>query len=121
MYIRFVFVSDSVQTNNEGWIIDNINIGYISYGGIDDKVEKFIHISLLPNPSSDKLTVIAIPTACREKQSTVSIYNIQGEFLMQLPLKQEKTQIDISSLANGMYFVKVNTEKGIAVKKFVKE
>ena len=31
------------------------------------------------------------------------------------------TTIDISALASGMYFVKVKTENGIAVKKFIKE
>jgi len=29
--------------------------------------------------------------------------------------------LDISGFARGMYFIKVKTEKGVAVKKFVKE
>jgi hypothetical protein len=40
---------------------------------------------------------------------------------MQQPMLQAKTNIDISAFAKGVYFVKLKTEKGVAVKKFVKE
>jgi len=29
--------------------------------------------------------------------------------------------VNVSDLASGIYFVKVKTEKGVAVKKFIKE
>jgi hypothetical protein len=34
---------------------------------------------------------------------------------------QTKTNIDISTFAKGIYYIKLITEKGIAVKKVIKE
>ena len=35
--------------------------------------------------------------------------------------RQSEFKIDISHFANGIYFVKTATEKGVVIKKFVKE
>lgn len=53
--------------------------------------------------------------------TNISISNLQGQQLLQTLSQQAKTTIDISSLANGIYFLKVENEKGVAVKKFIKE
>jgi hypothetical protein len=75
-------------------------------------------ITLYPNPASDNITV---EIASLAKTQTISIYNIQGQLLIQQPMMQAKTNIDISAFSKGLYFLKVENEKSIAVKKFVKE
>jgi hypothetical protein len=73
--------------------------------------------SIFPNPATTNLSI----TASAAKQSIISILNLQGQLLKQLSTNSETTNIDISNLARGMYFLQVSSEKGSAVKKFIKE
>ncbi|MFA4852230.1 MAG: SBBP repeat-containing protein [Bacteroidales bacterium] len=82
--------------------------------GINEFSNKF-DISVFPNPSIDNITII-IP-----QKATIEISNIQGQLIKTLAVSSNKTSIDVSAFPCGMYVVKVKTEKGVAVKKFVKE
>jgi uncharacterized protein (TIGR02145 family) len=80
-------------------------------------VEKGINpnqIKIYPNPTTTTLNIVGLTiTAIAE------VYDISGK---QLLTKQLNTnQIDISSLAKGLYFIKLSTEVGSVVRKFVKE
>jgi hypothetical protein len=72
-------------------------------------------IIIYPNPATDKL-YIEVP-----KKSDIEISNIQGQQIKSIAASDNTTTIDISTFAKGMYFVKVKTENGIAVKKFIKQ
>ena len=72
--------------------------------------------TVYPNPVQNKLT---IETNCKE--SILSISDINGEEMMKQQVKESKTQIDLSSLKNGVYFVKVINNKTSVVKKIIKE
>ena len=72
-------------------------------------------ITIFPNPANNYIT-IEVP-----QQATIEITNIQGKLIKTLAAKSNKTNIDVSAFSSGVYFVKVKTEKGIMVKKFVKE
>lgn len=74
-------------------------------------------ISIYPNPADDNI-IIEIPASMNE---TIFIYNIMGQLLLQQPMQQAKEEINISSLAAGVYFIKVSSSDGIAVRKFIKE
>ena len=73
---------------------------------------------IYPNPANDNIT---IESTIVNKDAMISIYNIQGELLLQQTMLQNKTNVNVSALPSGLYFVKVKTEKGEAVIKFVKE
>lgn len=75
------------------------------------------NISLFPNPATTNLSVIANAA----KQSIISIFNTQGQLIKTLTVNGTKTNIDVSDLSYGVYMVRVKTDKGIAVKKFIKE
>ena len=82
-------------------------------------------INIYPNPTTDNLTVEA------PAQSTIQIFTIQGQLIKTITTIGAKTNIDhvglssyvvdVSALPAGVYVVEVRTEKGIAVKKFIKE
>lgn len=71
-----------------------------------------------PNPASTSITVENIPTGNNNK---LSVYNIQGELIIQKQLYQEKTEINISNLPNGIYILKIEGFDGVKVRKFIKE
>ena len=53
--------------------------------------------------------------------ATIEVLDIYGKLLQTLKADSEITQINVSSLANGMYFVRMTTEQGTVTKRFVKK
>ena len=48
------------------------------------------------------------------------LFDVYGKLLEIVPITGETTAIDVSDLANGMYFVRVTCEEGMVTKQFVK-
>ncbi len=71
---------------------------------------------LYPNPVKD---VLHFNSKENLDIKSVEIYNMLGQIVVVVP--NATTSIDVSSLTNGNYFVKINTEKGSATTKFIKE
>jgi hypothetical protein len=93
---------------------DYSNTSYDCNNGIEEqtKNDEFI---IFPNPSTNNIII-----GCKPK-SEIEILNISGQLIKTLNTNETNTTLDISAFASGMYFVKVKTEKGISVKKFIKE
>jgi len=70
---------------------------------------------LYPNPTSTNIT-IETPA-----QSQLSILNLHGQELITRQITEPKTQIDISSLPAGVYFVRLTGERTVKVGKIVKQ
>jgi len=70
-------------------------------------------ISIYPNPTCSKLTVVA-----HNNINTIEIYDIAARTVFNSRYNIPKVQVDVSSLPSGTYFIKVNN---IAIKKFIKE
>jgi Secretion system C-terminal sorting domain/SprB repeat len=69
-------------------------------------------VTVYPNPVTDNLQ---IQTALQIK--SIEITDITGRLLCIITAKT----INCSSFAKGVYFIKATTEKGVVVKKFIKE
>jgi hypothetical protein len=74
--------------------------------------------SIYPNPSSNFITVSS--TAFIEN-TQLSIFNISGKKVMERQLNGNETQINISALPRGVYFVRLQNEKMVEVGKMVKQ
>ena len=79
---------------------------------------KSSQISIYPNPATDKIT---IETSATQGQSQLSVMNLNGEEVLTRSLIKPKTQIDISNLPIGIYFVRLSNDKTVEVGKFVKQ
>ena len=75
-------------------------------------------ITIIPNPSNDKIT---ISSSAITGNTQLSIFNVSGEKVLERQLTDNETQIDISALPRGVYFVRVQNEKMVEVGKMVKE
>lgn len=70
--------------------------------------------AIFPNPVRNTLQIKLNAGLILEK---VHIYNTLGQMI-----KEDVTPaVDVSSLSNGVYFAKINTDRGEAVKKFIVE
>jgi hypothetical protein len=108
--IRFTMASDSVNTNNEGWLIDDIHF-FPLFGGVESNDQLSLY-NVFPNPARNFLTV-------DNKFNTlfnVKIYSIHGR-LMKHVFIRGREKLDISEFESGLYIAVIND---CLVTKFVK-
>ena len=78
-----------------------------------------IQCNIYPNPVNDRLY---IETQTLTQTLTVEIYDVYGRHqVTETPSHQGNLVIDLSNLKSGIYFVKINTEKGNIVKRIIKD
>jgi len=70
---------------------------------------------IYPNPANDNLTIET------SQKCTIEILNIEGQIIKTINTANKQTTIDIRNLSSEVYIIKAKTEKGVAVKKFIKE
>ena len=98
-----------------GTILQTTNGGVVSIGMT---LPSNTTLNLSPNPAMDKIT-ISIPIAFEAGKLT--LVNIQGQQLITRPITEKKTQIDISSLPGGVYFVRLTNDRTVETGKFIKK
>jgi hypothetical protein len=75
-------------------------------------------VSLYPNPAKEYVD-IRVDGDLNVK--TMEVYDVYGKLLNTVIVTENPTRINVSGLANGMYFVRVSTEEGMVTKTFVKK
>ena len=75
------------------------------------------NINLMPNPA-DNYIELSINSNVEVKEAVV--YNAFGQMIQTVQLTENHARIDLSDMAAGMYFVRVNGEGVTAMKKFIK-
>ncbi|MBN8566022.1 MAG: T9SS type A sorting domain-containing protein, partial [Flavobacteriales bacterium] len=75
-------------------------------------------ISIYPNPVKD---VVNITIKENSTIKTIELYDVQGRLLQTQLVNDVHSELNVSSRANGLYFIKINTDKGTKVEKLVKE
>lgn len=78
--------------------------------GVDDLYEN--RFMLYPNPTTDRIYV-----ETNEIINEINVLNLTGNIVIK---SNNTNNIDASNLASGVYFMKVKTEKGEIIKKFIK-
>lgn len=105
--IRFVFKSDSINTNKSGWIIDNFELGHIFVWGSVNNYKQFNKLPIYPNPSENIFT-ISLPNSY--SKGKMLVYDIYGRSIIDSDLK---TQIDLTNFQSGLYYYKISFDKTI--------
>ena len=85
--------------------------------GTESIVENEVSFNVYPNPVENQLFV-----EVEENVVEVSVYDLCGrQQVTMTPCHQDEVRVDVSDLNSGVYFVKVRTENGETVKRFVKK
>ena len=119
--IRFRLFSDEL-TYGWGWAIDNLKIQVpppppvLATEPIAEKT-----ISVYPNPTPDEVKITAsLPKPGRVQMEVISSNGVKimdREYLTDISIFYQK--IDVREFTNGSYLVRLHTENGIIVKRFV--
>lgn len=83
--------------------------------GDDTSIEDLANIffEIFPNPASDNITVSI------EEEVAMTIFDQNGRTVMQQRLGMGNNIIDVSNYSAGVYYIRITTEKGSAIRKLI--
>jgi len=116
--IIYLRASGSSAENGDYLWVDSLGFeGLIS--GIKESIKNQVIVSLYPNPANNELIV---ETNTDFIESTLYVFNAQGQEILRKRIVENKTSINTSKLTSGVYFVKECRGNDCVTKgKFVKE
>jgi endonuclease I/chitodextrinase len=109
-YLAFKYYSDGAPTR---WTVDNFIISANTGAGVNS-TDIDNYISIYPNPSDSEVYLNVNPNILIY---AISIYSSNGDLLRKKINNQRK--INIKGIPNGIYFLKLKTNKGVFMKKIV--
>jgi photosystem II stability/assembly factor-like uncharacterized protein len=115
--VFFVDANTGYTVGDNGVILKTTNGGGYPLG-IKDQPSKTNELKIYPNPSSNLVT---IETLSNPTHSQISIMNSNGQEVITHKVNNLKTQIDISRLSSGVYFMRLTNDKTAEVGKIVKQ
>jgi len=74
---------------------------------------------LFPNPANSMVYVTSLP-ASNNPFRTLTMYDLYGRLVLSKQVINESTEMDVSALKPGVYFVRFSDDKMTGVMKFVK-
>jgi len=75
-------------------------------------------MKISPNPFTDMISV-ELPRICDE--CTLSVCNSVGQEILNIPLTETKTEINLGAFSSGIYFVKLIYNEIVEVRKIIKK
>jgi hypothetical protein len=92
---------------------------FVTTTGVETYLQN--QITLSPNPAQQYINVHCSMNNVSFEDAEIEVLDMYGKLLQTIKMTSETTQINVSGLASGVYFVRVNTEQGSVTKRFVKE
>ena len=112
--VKFAFYAFSDTSNEDNDLfIDNFQITGSTLGVVRDTIDNFI---LFPRAVKDNLSF-----SSPDKVDKITIYNVMGQEMYTRRPNLSNGSLDLSSLASGMYIVKVKVGNNLGSYKIVKE
>lgn len=114
--VRFILKSDG-GVRKDGFYFDDFRIlsiiDTVSTAGIANLTNSVV--SIYPNPSNGELTIKNAAV-----NDNVTVYDIRGLLVFSSKITEmNETKIDLSSLSNGSYFVKISGESTNAIQQLI--
>ena len=117
---RFTFISDSIQTNKDGLMYDDLHFEDWAEG-IEEVGFDLFKSKCFPNPTKRELTI----TFNNEQNSSfeIYVYDILGNEIFNSKTNSNNVNLSVSKFKNGTYFYKLvdRTNKKFTIGKFIKE
>ena len=88
--------------------------------GVDDYPQISLRAVVYPNPTSTIVNVQFIMNNVQLEDAGMQVLDMYGKLVKVIPITGETTSINVSDLADGVYFVRLRTDAGTVTKRFVK-
>ena len=112
---RFVFHTDQAA-NQQGVVVDN----FVITGTLSNQDFEWKNVSIYPNPSKGIFTL----NLGNKTPSAIEIYDVLGKKIntkTAVQIQNSETNIDLSNVQSGIYFVKIIADDQTIVKRIIKE
>jgi len=116
-WVRFNFISDSVDTGKDGWMIDELVVKKrIGPGSTNNNYQDLIKVDVYPNPVNEK-TTISIDADITEPFS-LSVFNTLGQEVKTFSnLNSNKIELNTNELSGGIYLIQLYNQKAVLARK----
>ncbi len=116
----FILTGSGNLTGQDAWVV-KVDSNGCEFAGCNVGIEELGvdggEIGIYPNPATNEIML-----ATNQPLKAIHIYNVLGEEVLKLErIATSEKAIDVSTWKAGVYFLEVETEKGVTRKKLVKE
>lgn len=108
--VRYTMVSDSIDNQREGWIIDNM-MTHITWAHTVKQMESSEYMKVFPTLTSGIINIEAEKLQEFHIIESIELFDMQGRVVQRHGIAPTKFYIDIKDHAEGMYYLKVRTNK----------
>ena len=112
--ISIEFRLGATGTTSDRVKFDDLNWACYTVLGVDSF--ELSKIKIYPNPATENTLNITT-----DRDLNVSVFDILGKQILKDNVSNNNTNIDISSLNSGIYFVKLSSDEGTITRKFIKK
>jgi hypothetical protein len=107
MVIRFNFISDSIQSNKEGWMIDNIRLYSVDLGGGIENLENR-GFKIYPNPMNE---ISTIELNKNYGKTQLELFSMDGQLIKYITYSNKKIiNFNRDNLKSGIYLLKISSD-----------
>jgi len=116
------YTNNFYRYNQTTQLIQQYDTTQQTWGGIISSINETefsenINLRVYPNPATNEI-IIAVPN--NERIESIKIYNQNGLLVKQIT-NIDKTNVNISDLYTGVYFIRIDTEKNRYLSKLIKK
>lgn len=101
---------------NNGSCIDTSVCMSVNIAGLES-ITNAIQFSMYPNPVNNSLTL----TFDNTLEANATITNLDGKLVKAYSNISTGAKLDLEQLNNGVYFIQINSSKGIILERFIKQ
>ncbi|MEO6302887.1 MAG: T9SS type A sorting domain-containing protein, partial [Bacteroidia bacterium] len=120
IYYRFTFKSDGINTNKEGWMIDNMS-GHMTILHPVKEISQIDNIVVYPNITNGIVNIEMKKKSEKDVIQNLELYNSDGKLVERFGQNYTKLLIDLSNHPTGMYYLNVTINKKVSKFKILYE
>jgi hypothetical protein len=106
--VRYTLVSDSINNNKEGWLIDNMLIHATTVHTVK-KIDSENIFSIYPNPANNIIYLVAQKTFSNSIIEVMELVNSEGKIVDTWKNITTQFTIDTTPYSNGNYYLNIAT------------
>ncbi len=106
--LKYTFVSDSLNSNKEGWMIDNF-MGSTTLVHTVQELDQEEYLKVEPTLTSGRVNIHAKIIDEFHIIESIQLINVEGRIVQEYGVVPTKFYVDIDHHPNGVYLLRINT------------
>ncbi|MBK9191070.1 MAG: T9SS type A sorting domain-containing protein [Crocinitomicaceae bacterium] len=104
--VRYRLSSDTIQTNQEGWMLDNLMVAATWFHPVAEQ-SKVSDYKIYPSVSQGPISITRVNTENNSGNARLKLLTMTGQLILNLGEITEGTTIDLSGQAAGRYLISI--------------